>query len=47
MIINWSLSMKEGSLFCSYEITELGCLQSCSWCVWKAFDEEGRMGLVP
>jgi hypothetical protein len=27
--------------------TELGCLRSCSWCLWKALDEEGSMGLVP
>jgi hypothetical protein len=26
--------------------TELGCFRSCSWCLWKAFDKEGCMGLV-
>ncbi len=27
---------------------ELGCFRSCSWCLWKALDEEeGCMGLVP
>jgi hypothetical protein len=24
----------------------LGCFRSCSWCLWKALDEEGCMGLV-
>jgi hypothetical protein len=27
--------------------TELGCFRSCSWCLWKALDKEGCMGLVP
>ncbi len=27
--------------------TELGCFRSCSWCLWKALNEEGFMGLVP
>ncbi len=27
--------------------TKLGCFKSCSWCVWKALDEEGCIGLVP
>jgi hypothetical protein len=27
--------------------TELGCFRSCSWCLWKALDEEACMGLVP
>jgi hypothetical protein len=43
------LSMKgEGSLFCFVVMrsTEPGCFRSCSWCLWKALDEEGRMGLV-
>jgi hypothetical protein len=34
-------------LFCSYEITEPVCFRSCSWCLWKALEEEGCMGLVP
>jgi hypothetical protein len=54
-IPNWILpqsayvSMKEGSLFCIVVMrsTELGCFRSCSWCLWKALDEEGCMGLVP
>jgi len=25
----------------------LGCLRLCSWCLWKALDKEGCMGLVP
>ncbi len=25
----------------------LGCFRWCSWCLWKALDEEGCMGLVP
>jgi len=43
VIIKWYLSMKEGSLFCFVVMrsTKLGCLQSCSWCLWKALDEEG------
>jgi hypothetical protein len=43
------LSMKEGSLFCFVVMrsTEPGCFRSCSWRLWKAFDEEGCMGLVP
>jgi hypothetical protein len=35
--------MKEGSLF-HFEVmrsTEPGCFLSCSWCLWKALDEEG------
>jgi len=42
------LSMKEGSLFCFVVMrsTKLGCFRSCSWCLWKALDEEGYMGLV-
>jgi hypothetical protein len=27
--------------------TEPGCFRSCSWCLWKALDKEGCMGLVP
>jgi hypothetical protein len=43
-----NLSMKEGSLFCFVDIrfTEPGCFRSCSWCLWKALNEEGWMGLV-
>jgi hypothetical protein len=43
---NTHLSMKEGSLFCFVVMrsTELGCFRSCSLCLWKALDEEGRMG---
>jgi hypothetical protein len=43
------LSMKEGSLFCFVVMrsTELGCFRSCSWCLWKALDEERCIGLVP
>jgi len=43
------LSMKEGSLFCFVIMrsTKPGCFRSCSWCLWKALDEEGCMGLVP
>ncbi len=43
------LSMKEGSLFCFIVMrsTEPKCFRSCSWCFWKALDEEGCMGLVP
>jgi hypothetical protein len=42
--------MKEGSYFCFVIMrsTELECFKSCSWCLWKALDEEeeGCMGLV-
>ncbi len=40
--------MKEGSLFCFVVMrsTELGCFRSCSWCLWKALDEEGCVGLL-
>jgi hypothetical protein len=43
------LSMKEGSLFCFVVMrsTELGCFRSYSWCLWKALNEKGCMGLVP
>jgi hypothetical protein len=42
------LSMKEGCLFrfVVMRSTELGCFRSCSWCLWKALDEEWCMGLV-
>jgi hypothetical protein len=43
------LSMKEGSLFCNYEIQDASdrVLGVLSWCVWKVLDEVGCMGLVP
>ncbi len=43
------LSMKEGRLFCFVVMrsTEPGCFRSCSWCLWKALNGEGCMGLVP
>ncbi len=44
------LSVKqEGSLFCfvGTRSTKLGCFRSCSWCLCKALDDEGCMGLVP
>jgi hypothetical protein len=42
------LSMKEGSLFCFVVMrpTELGCVRSYSWCLWKALEEEECMGLI-
>ncbi len=45
---NHDLSMKEGSLFCFVIMrsTERWCFRSCSWCLWKALDEEGCMGLI-
>jgi hypothetical protein len=42
-------SMKEGSLFVLFALirsTEPGCFRLCSWCLWKALNEEGCMGLV-
>jgi hypothetical protein len=38
-----------GALFCFVVMRsiELGCFKLCSWCLWKALDEEGCMGLVP
>ncbi len=48
-IVSWHLSMKEGSLFCFcfvvMRLTEPGCFRLCSWCLWKALDEEGCMAL--
>jgi hypothetical protein len=43
------LSTKEGSLFCFVVMrsTEPGCFRSCSWCIWKALDQERWVGLVP
>jgi hypothetical protein len=37
------------SLFCFVVMrsTQPGCFRSCSWCLWKALDKEGCMGLVP
>jgi len=42
------ISMKEGNLiyFVVMRSTKLRCFKSCSWCLWKAFDKEGCMGLV-
>jgi hypothetical protein len=42
-----NLSMEEGSLFCFVVMrsTVPGCFRSCSWCLWKALDEEGCMGV--
>ncbi len=36
--------MKEGSLFCFVVMrsTKAGCFRSCSWCLWKAVDEEEK-----
>jgi hypothetical protein len=40
--------MKEGNLICFVVMgsTELRCFRSCSWCLWKALDKEGCMGLA-
>jgi hypothetical protein len=45
----YNLSTKGGSLFCFVvrRSTKPGCFRLCSWCLWKALDEEGHMGLVP
>ncbi len=37
-VLFWSLVMKS---------TKLRCFRLCSWCLWKAFNKEGCMGLVP
>jgi hypothetical protein len=42
-----NLCMKEGSLFCSVVMRSIEMLQINSWCLWKALNEEGCMGLVP
>jgi len=44
-----NLPMKQGSLFCFVVMrsTVLGCFRSCSWCLWKALNKEGCMGVVP
>jgi len=41
------LSMKEDSLFCFVIMrsTEPGCFRSCSWCLWKALEQEGAWAL--
>jgi hypothetical protein len=48
---NSHLSIKQGSLFCFRFVlmrsTEPRCFRSCSYCLWKALNEEGCMGLVP
>jgi len=41
------LSMKEGSLFCSYEIHQTRMLQIVFLVSLETLDEEGRIGLVP
>jgi hypothetical protein len=40
----WHLSVKEGSLFCFAVMrsTKPGCFRLCSWCLWKAVDEEEK-----
>jgi hypothetical protein len=50
-IFHWrvkNLSMKEGSLFCIVVMRsiKLRCFILCSWCLLKALDEEGCIGLV-
>jgi hypothetical protein len=47
MKVRANVSMKEGSLFCFVVMrsTVLGCFRSCSWCLLKALDEEGCMGV--
>ncbi len=42
---SWILNDLSGSLFCKYEIhwTFRCFFRSCSWCFWKAFDEDGCM----
>ncbi len=36
-------------LFCFVvmRFTKLGCFRLCPWCLWKALNKEGCMGLVP
>jgi hypothetical protein len=48
MKVRANVSMKEGSLFCFVVVraTVPGCFRSCSWCLSKALNEEGCMGLV-
>ncbi len=41
------LSMKEGSLFCSYEIHQTLVLQIVFLVSLETLDEEGHIGLVP
>jgi len=38
-----------GALFCFIIMRsiELGCFKLCFWCLWKALNKEGCMGLVP
>jgi len=49
MKVRANASMKEGSLFCFVVMRSKvpGCFRSCFWCLWKALNEEGCMGLVP
>jgi hypothetical protein len=46
---NSHLSMKEGSLFCFVLMrsTKSRGFRLCSYCLWKALNEEGCMGLDP
>jgi hypothetical protein len=34
-------------LFVLMRSTKPGCFRLCSWCLWKALEEEGCMGWVP
>jgi hypothetical protein len=34
-------------VFVLMRTTKLGCFRLCSWCLWKALNEEGCIGLVP
>jgi hypothetical protein len=52
MYFHLNISIYEGRqfvLFCIVVMrsTEPRCFRSCSWCLWKALDKEGCMGLVP
>jgi hypothetical protein len=46
-------SVSKGRLFVCFvwivlmRSTEPGRFRLCSWCLWKALNEEGCMGLVP
>jgi len=33
--------------FATMRFTKPGCFRLCSWCLWKALDKVGCMGLVP
>jgi hypothetical protein len=50
--VDYQLSISEGRcfvLFCcvAMRFTKLGCFKLCSWCLWKALNKEGCMGLIP